>query len=124
MRTVWKILLAAAFWVSVTEPSLAEPSVTTSLAAMHRAPAPGSRVLQEIPPNAQIDLINYTGEWCYVSWRKIYGYIPAFTVESAPEVVAVAPAQVVVAPSVVYGPAWGWSGTYVGGGWGWSWHHW
>ena len=121
---MWKILLAAAFCVGVTEPSLAEPLVTTSLAIMHRAPAPGSRVLQEIPPNAQIDLINCTGEWCYVSWRKIYGYIPAFTVQSAPEVVAVAPAQVVVAPSVVYGPAWGWSGTYVGGGWGWSWGRW
>jgi hypothetical protein len=124
MSTVWKSLIAAAFWFGVIEPSLAEPSVTTSPATMHRAPAPGSRVLQEIPENAQIDLINCTGEWCYVSWRKVYGYIPAFTVQSAPEVVAVGPAPVVVGPSVVYGPAWGWSGPYVGVGWGWGWHRW
>ncbi|MBV9287375.1 MAG: hypothetical protein JO288_06040 [Hyphomicrobiales bacterium] len=119
-----KILIAAAITFGGAAPALAEPTVTTSVAIMHRAPRPESRVLQEIPPNAQIDLINCTGEWCYASWRKIYGYIPAFTVQGAPAPAAVAPAPVIVERPVVVAPAWGWGGPYVGVGWGWGWHGW
>ena len=118
-----KIPVAAVLCLAFAAPCYAEPSVTTALAVMHRAPTPASRVLQEIPPNAQIDLINCTGQWCYVSWRKIYGYIPAFAVEgSAAPVVAPAPIVVAQPAPVVVAPAWG--GPYVGLGWGWGWRRW
>jgi hypothetical protein len=115
---------AAALSFGFAAPAAAEPTVTTSLAIMHRAPTPGSRVLQAIPPNAQIDLVKCTGEWCYASWRKIYGYIPAFAIQGAPAPYAVAPAPIVVEHPVIVERAWGWGGPYVGVGWGWGWRYW
>jgi hypothetical protein len=93
---------------------------------MHRAPNFSSRIVQHVPPDAQIDLHNCAGDWCYASWRRLFGYIPAFAVaEGAPPAAVVAPPPpVVVAPSVVVGPTWGWGGPYVGGGWAYGWSRW
>ena len=49
-------------------------------AAMRRAPSAHSHIVQTIPANAQIDVENCSGGWCYASWRNLFGYVPAFAV--------------------------------------------
>jgi hypothetical protein len=106
-------------------PALAEPAITTAPSAMHRGPSERSRIVQTIPPNAQIDLENCTAGWCYGSWRNLFGYIPAFAVaQGGPPMMAPPPPVVVAAPPVVVAPAFGWGGPYVGVGWGYGWRHW
>ncbi len=125
--TLLRSLLAAALCAGVVAPCLADPAITTASSAMRRAPTAHSRIVQMVPAEAQIDLQNCTGGWCYGSWRNLFGWIPSFAVAQAgPPPAAVAPPPVVVAPPVVVGvaPAWGWGGPYVGGGWGWGWRRW
>ena len=123
-----RFLLAGCAGLSLVVPAFAEPAVTTAPATMHRAPSEHSRVVQNIPPNAEIDLSHCSGDWCYASWRNLFGYIPAFAVAEAglpPGAVAPLPPPVVVAPPpVVVAPAFGWGGPYVGVGWGYGWRHW
>ena len=91
--------------------------------------------MQSVPANAEIDLQNCTGEWCFASWRNRAGYIPAFAVgeagapqgfamEPAPPPVAMGPPPVVVDTPVYVAPAYGWGGPYVGFGWGYGWRRW
>ena len=119
------LVLAAAFALASAAPAFAAPTVTVAPSEMHRAPNLASRIVQEIPPEAQIDVENCAGDWCYGSWRHRFGYIPAFAVgqgppPAGPPPFAAAPPPVVVAPA----PAWGWGGPYVGVGWGWGWGRW
>jgi len=125
------LLLAAGLCVGLVGPSFAAPATTTAWSNMRHAPSGHSRVIQSVPANAQIDLVNCSGDWCFASWRGLSGYIPSFAVAevgpppgvaAAPPIVAAAP-PVVVAPSVV-GPAWSWGGPYVGVGYGWGWQRW
>jgi hypothetical protein len=124
MRTgiLRRFLLAAFAGLGFVWPALADPAVTTAPATMRRAPNPHAHIVQTIPPNAQIDLSNCSGDWCYASWRNLFGYIPAFAVAQAgPPSGAFAPLPppvVVAAPPVVVGPAWGWGGPCVGASWG------
>jgi hypothetical protein len=116
--------LAAAFLLAAS-PALAEPVWTNAPSVMRRAPNPAARVVQEIPPSAQIYLKSCRGDWCYASWRNRSGYIPAYAVaEEAPPSDFGAPpvggGAVVVGPPPVAGPGFGWGGPYVGGGWGWQ----
>jgi hypothetical protein len=109
--------------LGLIRPALAEPAITTAPSAMHRGPSERSRIVQTIPPNAQIDLENCSADWCYGSWRNLFGYIPAFAVaQGGPPTMA--PPPPVVAPPVVVAPAFGWGGPYVGVGWGYGWRHW
>ncbi len=135
-----RTLLAAGLVFGLVGPSFADPAVTTAWSAMRRAPSGHSRVVQSVPANAQIDLQNCSGEWCYASWRDLSGYIPAFAVGgaaalgpvvgtppvvvAAPPAVVAAPPVVVAAPPVVVGPAFSWGGPYVGFGYGWGWRGW
>ena len=125
-KALCKILVAAALAAGFAAPAFASPAVTVAPSAMHRAPNMNSRVVQEIPPNAQIDVQNCTGDWCYGSWRHLFGYIPAFAVGQGPPPPGLAATPpVVVAPApVVVAPAWGWGGPYVGVGYGWGWRNW
>ena len=75
-----RLLLAAGLCVGLVGPSFADPAVTSAWSNMRRAPSAHSRIVQSVPANAQIDLQNCTGEWCFASWRNISGYIPAFAV--------------------------------------------
>lgn len=104
----------------------AAPALTTAPATMHRAPNPNSRVVQTIPPNAQIDIENCGPDWCYGSWRHLFGYVPAFAVAQggSPMISPPPPPLVVAAPPIILEPTFGWGGGYVGGGWGPGWHHW
>ncbi len=128
-----RTLLAAGLVFGLVGPSFADPAVTTAWSAMRRAPSGHSRVVQSVPANAQIDLLNCSGEWCYASWRDLSGYIPAFAVAgaaapapvvAAPPAVVAAPPVVVAGPPVVVAPAFGWGGPYVGFGYGWGWRRW
>ena len=112
----------AAACIGLAAPALADPALTLAPSNMRRAPNLRSGVVQHVPANAQIDVSNCAGAWCYASWRNLFGYVPAGAVSSA----APAPLQYappfMVAPPVVVGPAYGWGGPYVGfhGGYGWG----
>jgi hypothetical protein len=119
-----RFLLAAGVGLGIVGPALADPAVTTAPSTMHRAPNPNSRLVQAVPPNAQIDIVSCTGDWCYASWRHLFGYIPAYAVAqgAAPP----APPVIVEAPPIVVGPAWGyrWGHPYGWGGYGYGWRGW
>jgi hypothetical protein len=130
-----RVLLAAAAFaaVALTAGSAAADIVWTSAPSlMRRAPNPASRVVQEVPPSAQVDVRGCFDGWCRASWRHRAGYIPAYAVSGAPAPMAVAPPPpgvyapppivyapppvVVVAPPPPPGPVWG--GPFVGVGFG------
>ena len=116
-----RLLLAAGACACLAGPSFAEPAVTTASSNMRRMPNLHSHVVQSVPADAEIDLENCTGDWCYGSWRGISGYLPSFAVaQGSPPPVAAAPA----APPIVVAPAWGWGGPYVGASWGYGWRRW
>jgi hypothetical protein len=106
----------AAFSVSAS----ADPALTPAWSNMRRAPSAHSGVVQSVPANAQIDVQSCAGEWCYGSWRNLFGYLPAFAVGGSgggpPPVVSYAPPPVVVAaPPIVVGTTWGWGHPYCWG---------
>ena len=72
-----RLLLAAGLVVGLAGPSFADPAVTTAWSNMRHAPSAHSHIVQSVPANAQIDLQNCTGDWCYASWRNLSGYIPS-----------------------------------------------
>ena len=109
------VVLATAC-LGFAESTLAEPADTVSASIMHRTPNAHSRVVQEIPANARIDLSSCSRGWCYASWRDLFGYVPADAVAAV-----VAPPPVIVARPVAVAPPWGWGGPYAGVGWGWAW---
>lgn len=100
--------------------ALAEPADTVSASIMHRTPNAHSRVVQEIPANARIDLSSCSRGWCYASWRDLFGYVPADAIAGSLTLV-VAPPPVIVARPVAVIPRWGWGGPYARVGWGWGW---
>lgn len=115
MRSTFTLLAMGAAALAATTPALADPALTSLPATMRAAPTPQARVVQRIPANAQIDLSSCRDAWCYVSWRDLFGYIPARAVEAAPYPAGGppppppaygAPPPVVVAPVVGFG--WGW----------------
>lgn len=97
----------------------AYPAVTTAPAVMRTAADPRARVVQTIPPNAEIDVTNCTARWCYASWRDIFGYIPFSTVAALAE----PPAPYYPAPPVVVVPGWGWRNGWGPGYYGGHWRH-
>jgi hypothetical protein len=114
------LLLGTGLCVGLASPCLAEPAITTATSAMRHAPSLHSRIVQTIPANAEIDLQSCADDWCYVSWRNLFGYIPSLAVaQGGPPPGAVVPGPpVVAAPPIVVGPVFGWGGPYVGGYWG------
>ena len=99
--------------------ALADPALTSAPTTMREAPTAHARAVQQIPANAQIDLNSCRDAWCYISWRNLFGYVPARTVEAAPYGAGgpPAPGYYAPAPAVVVAPAWGW-------GWGPGWRRW
>jgi len=112
MRSTFTLLAIAAAALAATT-ARADPALTGVPATMRAAPTAQARVVQRIPANAQIDLSGCRDAWCYVSWRDLFGYIPARAVEAAPYPAGGpppppaygAPPPVVVAPVVGFG--WG-----------------
>jgi hypothetical protein len=108
-------LLITGFSVVVASCALADPAITTRPVVMRAAPSAKAHLVQNVPPNAAIDLNECTGGWCYVSWRNLFGYLPADALAAQPYTPGY-----YGPPPVVVGPGWGW-----GPGWGPGWyHHW
>lgn len=92
----------------------ADPATTGAAASMRAAPSPKARIVQRVPANAEIDVSQCSGDWCYASWRDRFGYLPA---------AAIAPTPYPAAPAPAYGPYGAWSNAGVGPfyfGYGWS----
>jgi hypothetical protein len=71
--------LVTAFGLSLAFASfaLAHPAMTTVGTQMRESPNGHSRVVQEIPPNAQVDVDGCGPVWCSASWRDIPGFVRA-----------------------------------------------
>lgn len=112
------LLLAVGLCLGSAAAASADPARTVSPAVMHAAPSAKAHIVQNIPANAEIDVSNCSGGWCYVSWRNLFGYV-------RPDVVAAEPYDggppPYGPPPPVFGPWWGWGGPYYGYGWGRRW---
>ena len=64
--------------------ALADPAITTRSTTMRAAPSPKARPVQKVPMDAEIDLNYCARNWCYVSWRNRFGYLPVNTVAALP----------------------------------------
>jgi uncharacterized protein YraI len=112
------LLLGLGLLSALSPSAFADPAMTTAASAMRAAPSPRAHVVQNVPARAEIDLSNCTKNWCYVSWRNLFGYLPVSVVaagpnEGGPPLYAPAPPPPAVAP-------WGWGPFY-----GYGWHsHW
>ncbi len=104
----------------------ADPALTVVPSVMRAAPSARARPVQEVPANAQIDLNNCSGSWCYSSWRNVFGYLPVNSIEVLPYAPppAVVPAPPIIAPPIVAAP-WGWGPGYgYRYGYGYGWRRW
>ena len=95
--------------------ALAHPAMTTVGTQMRETPNGHSRVVQDIPPNAQVDVDDCGPVWCSASWRNIPGFVRADAVVPGAggplHAYRPPPPPVVVAPLFVpFG--WGWGGPY------------
>jgi hypothetical protein len=97
--------------------AVADPAITTTAASMRAAPNAKAKLVQFVPANAEIDLSQCSGAWCYVSWRNRFGYLPVASVAAQPD--QAGPAY---GPPPVVGSTWGggWGPFYYGGWYG----HW
>jgi len=57
--------------------ALAHPAMTTVGTQMRESPNGHSRVVQDIPANAQVDVEGCGPVWCSASWRNIPGFVRA-----------------------------------------------
>jgi hypothetical protein len=116
MRT---LIFALGLSVALCASAAADPATTQTAAAMREAPSGKSRIVQRVPANAQIDLSQCSGNWCYASWRDRFGYLPAAAVAGP-----LYPASPYPPPPPAYPPPDGaWSGAGLGPfyfGYGWS----
>ncbi len=124
-----RLRLAAGIVGCLVSPALADPAMTTASSNMRRAASPYAPVVQAVPADAQVDIQSCGGDWCYGSWRGLYGFLPSFAVAQAgpPPAVWGAPPPVVVGPPVVVAPppvVHYWGGPYAGVGWGYGWRRW
>jgi hypothetical protein len=110
------LLFALSFSAAFAASAAADPAVTGAAAAMRQAPSATARIVQRVPANAEIDLSQCSGAWCYASWRNRFGDLPAAAIAKPPYPPAAAPAD---------GPYRAWSGAAVGPfSYGYGWYRW
>ena len=124
-----RFLLAALLCFIFAAPSFADPAVTGAPVTMRAARSGKARVVQQIPMSAEIDVSKCKRGWCYSSWRKRFGYIPAEAVVEGPPPATLPgnelpPPVVDAQPTYLAPPVPTWSGPYVGFGWGYGWSRW
>ena len=81
----------------------ADPALTTTPSVMRAAPSVKAQVVQRVPARAEIDLSNCSQDWCYVSWRNLFGYLPATVVSALPY----GPPDSASPPPAIVGGGWG-----------------
>jgi hypothetical protein len=69
-----RLTLASCFCLAASA-AFAHPAMTGDPTTMVAAPSSHARVVQEIPPHAQIDLGECGERWCAASWRNMDGYV-------------------------------------------------
>jgi hypothetical protein len=103
-----RLFIAFGLGLAFAGSALANPAMTTVETQMRESPNGHSRVVQDIPPNAQVDVDNCGPVWCSASWRNIPGFVPASAVVPGGVVLRPAyrpPPPVVIAP---FGFGFGW----------------
>ena len=78
-----RLIVSFGLCLGLTAPVFAAPAMTIAPTLMRAAPSPKARIVQDIPGNAQIDLSHCSGDWCYASWRDLFGYVRAAAVGTA-----------------------------------------
>jgi hypothetical protein len=110
---MFRLLAACGVVVAACGPALANPAMTTGPVEMRESPSSRARVVQSVPPHAQIDISECRKSWRSASWRDIDGFVPARAVSTAdvgPLVEAGGPPP---PPPVVVAP-FGWGYGYYG----------
>jgi hypothetical protein len=70
-----RLVIAFGLGLAFAGSALAHPAMTTVGTQMREAPNGHSRVVQDIPPNAQVDVEGCGPVWCSASWRNIPGFV-------------------------------------------------
>lgn|ERR1700722_405937 len=108
------LVLAAGLCFAVSASASADPAVATTATAMRAAPSAKARLVQHVPGNAEIDLNQCGGGWCYASWRNRFGYLPVAAIAAQPDPAA----SLYGSPPPVVGSEWGGGvGPFYYGGW-------
>ena len=110
MRVISLTLLLATIVPSL---ALADPAITIRSTTMRAAPSPKARPVQQVPIDSEIDLNYCARNWCYVSWRNRFGYLPVNTVAALPPRRRI----YVMPPPPIYPPGY-WGPGYWGPGYG------
>ncbi len=118
-------LLASLALLTSCSLAVAEPAMTKVPTNMLSGPGPKNPVVQHIPADAAVDLLNCERFWCEISWRHIFGFVPqkSLDIGAVPEGAPVyeppryqppryQPAPVYVYPPPPPPPVWG--GVYIG----------
>jgi hypothetical protein len=72
-----RLVIAFGLGLAFAGSALAHPAMTTVGTQMRETPNGHSRVVQDIPPNAQVDVDDCGPVWCSASWRNIPGFVRA-----------------------------------------------
>ncbi len=99
--------------------AVAEPAMTKVPTNMLSGPGPKNSVVQHVPADAAVDLLNCERFWCEISWRHVFGFVPqkSLDIGAVPEGAPVyeppryQPAPVYVYPPPPPPPVWG--GVYI-----------
>jgi hypothetical protein len=78
------LLLAFCLLAALSSAAPADPALTADASVMRAAPSVQAHIVQRAPARAEIDLSNCSQDWCYVSWRNMFGYLPAAVVSAQP----------------------------------------
>ncbi|SRR5271170_8300957 len=95
--------LAFGLLTALCSAARADPALTTTPSVMRAAPSVKAQVVQRVPARAEIDLSNCSQGWCYVSWRNMFGYLPATAVSAQP----FGPPDYAPPPPAIAGGGWG-----------------
>ncbi len=81
----------------------AHPAMTADATTMRAAPSGHARIVQEIPPHAQIDVSDCGERWCAASWRDRDGFVRVEAIAPNDAPLEGAPPPVVVRPYFGFG---------------------
>ncbi len=95
-----RILAFAAFCLAAGA-AAARPAMTADATTMRAAPSGKARVVQKIPPHAQIDVSDCGESWCAASWRDLDGFVRVEAIAPNDAPLAGPPPVVVGGPFVV-----------------------
>jgi hypothetical protein len=119
MRAIVRLCFGLGLSIALVAPASAELAMTGASVVMRAEATRHAGTVQRIPQRAEIVLEKCARNWCRVSWRGRFGYIPAYAVVLGPPPATLPgdempPPAVYASPTFVTPPAWRWNGPYVG----------